>query len=94
METLKIAFTITKGKRMIDTLKLSRRLADAGMDRKQAEAIADELNEGMRESAVTKGDLVAAKADIMTTIAKAKNEMLTWQIGIAFLLFGALKFIK
>jgi hypothetical protein len=78
METLKIAFTITK----------------AGMDRKQAEAIADELNEGLRESAVTKGDLVVAKADIMTTIAKAKNEMLTWQIGIALALFGALKFIK
>jgi asparagine synthetase B (glutamine-hydrolysing) len=94
METLKIAFTIPKGKRMIDTLKLSRRLADAGMDRKQAEAIADELNEGLREAAVTKADLTAAKADIMTTIAKAKNEMLTWQIGIAFVLFGALKFLK
>lgn len=45
---------------MIDTLKLARRLTDKGMDREQAEALADELNEGLKELAVTKEVLDSA----------------------------------
>jgi hypothetical protein len=39
---------------MIDTLKLSRRLQAAQMPQDQAEALADELNEGLKESYVTR----------------------------------------
>lgn len=42
---------------MIDTLKLVRRLTDKGMGREQAEAIAEELDAGMKQSTVTKEDL-------------------------------------
>jgi hypothetical protein len=42
---------------MIDTLKLANRLTDAGMDRKQAEALAESLKTGLDETAVTKRDL-------------------------------------
>lgn len=71
---------------MIDTLKLTKRLTDAGMDRKQAEAVADELNAGFKESAVTKADLAAA-------LAKTEAKLIGWQFGIALALFGALKYI-
>jgi hypothetical protein len=72
---------------MIDTLKLANRLSSNGMDRKQAEAIAEELAAGMKESAVTKGDLNEA-------ITKVKNELIIWQIGIAFAIVGLVKLIK
>jgi hypothetical protein len=39
---------------MIDTLKLSRRLQAAQMPQDQAEALADGLNEGLKESYVTR----------------------------------------
>lgn len=71
---------------MIDTLKLARRLTEKGMDRQQAEALADELNEGLKDAAVTKADLAVA-------LHKLKAELITWQVGIALALFGALKLI-
>ena len=71
---------------MIDTLKLARRLKDAGMPEQQADAVTEELNAGMRESAVTKADLNEA-------ISKAKNELIIWQVGVGFALFAALKFM-
>jgi hypothetical protein len=42
---------------MIDTLKLSRRLEGAGMDRKLAEELADGSAGGLRERIATRGDL-------------------------------------
>jgi hypothetical protein len=71
---------------MIDTLKLSKKLADAGMDRKQAEAIAEELKDGLDKSAVTKEQLDAA-------LSKTETKLIGWQIGIAFALLGAIKLL-
>jgi hypothetical protein len=72
---------------MIDTLRLARRLTDAGMDRKAAEVLADELNEGFKESAVTKSGLDAA-------LSKLKTELIVWQVGIGFAVVGVLKYLK
>lgn len=47
----------------------------------------------MKETAATKADLAATKADLLTAISKTKSKLLTWQIGIAFALFCALKLI-
>lgn len=69
---------------MIDTLQLVRRLTEKGMNREQAEAFADELNKGLKDAAVTKSDLNVA-------IARAKNELIFWQLGIGFALYGALR---
>lgn len=72
---------------MIDTLRLAKRMADTGsMSREAAEALADELNEGLKESAVTKADLSAA-------LARTEVKLIGWQFGIALALFGALKLI-
>ena len=57
-------------------------------------ALADELNEGLKETVFIKADLTVAKADLMTAISKAKNEALVWQVRTAFALFGVLKIMK
>jgi chromosome segregation ATPase len=48
---------------MIDTLKLSRRLEGAGMDRRPAEELADALADGLREAVVERIDRLQASMD-------------------------------
>jgi len=43
--------------RTTDTLKLSRRLEGAGMERKLAQELADGLADGLKERVATRGDL-------------------------------------
>ena len=50
---------------MIDTLKLAQRLEAAGMDRPQAEALADGLAEGLRDGfAQLPTDMAEVKAEL------------------------------
>lgn len=69
---------------MIDTLKLARSLTERGMDPRQAEAFADVLNEGLKNSAVT-------KADLGEGLAKLRTELVVWMLGFDLALFGAIK---
>lgn len=75
---------------MIDTLKLSKRLQEADVPTKQAEAIAEGLAEGVKESFVTNDRLTAE-------LAKLKTELVIWAIGIAgaqtALVLGAVYFM-
>ncbi len=71
---------------MIDTLKLSKRLQEAEVPTKQAEAIAEGLAEGVKESFVTNDRLTAE-------LAKLKTELVIWAIGIAGLALGAVYFM-
>lgn len=48
----------------IDTLKFSRKLIDAGLDQKAAEAIAEGLAEADTSSVATKQDLAEFKAEL------------------------------
>ena len=48
----------------IDTLKSSRKLIDAGLDQKAAEAIAEGLAEADTSSVATKQDLAEFKAEL------------------------------
>jgi DNA-binding transcriptional MerR regulator len=60
----------------IDTLKLARRLRDAGFNEAQAEAVADAVREGT-ESAdlVTKSDLALRTAELRAEIAALGSEL-------------------
>lgn len=80
-----------------DALATARHLEGAGMDRVQAEAVA----EACREAASAGGD-VATKADLAAAIAplatkaelSALETRLTWRmVGIAALIIAAVKFI-
>lgn len=48
---------------MLDTLRYSKRLQEAGLEPKQAEAQAEALREALDEEAVTKADLVQVHAE-------------------------------
>ena len=48
----------------IDTLKFARKLTDAGMDQKAAEAIAEGLAEADTSTLATKQDLAEFKAEL------------------------------
>ena len=59
-----------------DTLKVARRLRDAGLP----EAQADALTEAMRES-VSAADLVT-KADLKVELSELRADILKWMFGV------------
>ena len=73
-----------------DTLEATRALEAAGMERRQAEATAEQL----RAAAGADRDELATKAEIArleTKIENAVNRMMIAQLVVAGLLFAALK---
>ncbi len=68
---------------MIDTLATARSLEDAGMDTRQAEAVAGAMRDAVTEGSATKADLAELKAEIRADLAA-----LTWRIlgGVGLLL--------
>ena len=79
---------------MFDSLTLARQLTDAGIERSQADAIAD----GIRQAAehgehVTPDQLNARIADVLTAISAAETRM-TWRmLAVAGLVIAALRFL-
>jgi hypothetical protein len=69
---------------MIDTLKLTRRLEGAGMDRRPAEELADALADGLREAVVERLDRMQASMDArferMQALMDARFERMQAQI--------------
>lgn len=67
---------------MIDTLKLSRRLHDAGMDQRQAEELADALRDGLEGATATKADVEGAAQVLRAEMAGLRADMraFRWQI--------------
>ena len=60
----------------IDTLKLARRLREAGFNEAQAEAVADAVREGAEGGdLVTRGDLALTTAELRSEIAEVRGEM-------------------
>lgn len=73
---------------MINALVFSRRMRDAGMDEKQAEELANAIDEWVASNAATKGDIeqlrTAVRGDIEATradlkIAVEQLKTHTWQ---------------
>ena len=61
----------------IDTLKVARRLREAGFSEPQAEALVAVVQEGAESTDfATKGDLAVMGAELKTAIETAKSEML------------------
>ena len=59
----------------IDALKFVRRLTDAGMERRMAEAIVEGLSETDTSELATKADVARAEASLRTEIVELKAEM-------------------
>lgn len=73
---------------MLDTLAMSERLADAGVETRQAKAIAAMIGESQtvgRDDLVTKPFLAAelsqVRSEIRTLNAELKADMVRWFIG-------------
>jgi len=60
---------------MVNALKLARTMREAGMPEQQAEALAEALDETMRETLVTRDFLSGTIADVRTDIANVRTEM-------------------
>ena len=70
-----------------DTLTAARDLEAAGVERRQAEAIA----EGMRQAAGAGRDELATRADladVRAEIARLHTRLVKWGIGLAFAVAG------
>ncbi|HEX8232546.1 MAG TPA: hypothetical protein VF559_04260 [Caulobacteraceae bacterium] len=83
-----------------DTLKIARRLADAGLEPKVAEGVSGTLAEALalRDDAfVTKSDLHAAEHRVEAKMQSLHSDLLKWvigsQIAIASILFAAIKLL-
>lgn len=74
-----------------DTLAFARRLREAGIETKQAEAIVQGFAEAIAEQLATKGDIGELRSDIkaldlqvQARIAEAKAETVRWVIATGF----------
>lgn len=77
-----------------DALEAARALEAAGMERRQAEATAEQLRFAAgadRDQLATKGDLGQLRVEMKAAIANGVNRMLFAQLATAGLLFAALK---
>jgi hypothetical protein len=79
---------------MLDTLKLTKRLEDAGLERQVAEAMAEAFAESTSETVATKDDLqheaATLRAEIHSVGSELRTEMqaIRWQViaAVALLL--------
>lgn len=72
-----------------DTHRFIGKLKDAGMNEKQAEAVADALREAQDGADLaTKKDLSILKADLQKEIAELKYDLLKWIIGLSMAQFA------
>lgn len=67
-----------------DTLAATRRLEDAGMERRQAEAVA----ETAREAAAASLREVATKADLKADLATLETRLTRWILGATLTIIG------
>lgn len=68
---------------VLNALKLVRVMRDAGMPDKQAEALAEALDEGMRETVVTRDFLTAEMATLRTEMAQLSSHLTNKMYSIA-----------
>ena len=59
----------------IDTLTFARKLTDAGLDRKVAEAIVEGLSEADTSDLATRGDLTAVRSDVASETQSLRAEI-------------------
>jgi hypothetical protein len=76
----------------IDTLKFARRLQDAGVPPKQAEAEAEAIQEALDTATATKSDIVELRGEITTLRMELMGKIgtLRWMIGFDLVLTAAI----
>jgi hypothetical protein len=76
----------------IDTLKFARRLQEAGVPSKQAEAEAEAIQEALDTATATKSDIVELKGEITTLRMELMGKIgtLRWMIGFDLVLTAAI----
>jgi hypothetical protein len=79
---------------ILDTLKLARRLEDAGFTNQQATGAAEAMSELVFSDVVTKADLqteiAQLRAEMRTELAALRTEIASLKIGIAQWIVGAM----
>ena len=78
---------------VLDTLKLARRLAAAGMPTEQADGVAAAIADGEAEQAATKADLAEVRteiAEVRTEIAEFRTSVIQWIVGAVLLNWAAM----
>ncbi|MBV9757688.1 MAG: hypothetical protein JO047_11580 [Alphaproteobacteria bacterium] len=82
---------------VLDTLKLARRLAAAGMPTEQADGVAAAIAEGVAEQVATKADLgevrteiAGLRAELKTEIAELRTSVIQWIVGAVLLNWAAM----
>ena len=78
-----------------DKLAYVDRLKAAGMGEREARALAEGLDQALREEVATKTDLTAVKSELAADIAAVridlaavKHDLLRWMVGMAFAQVG------
>jgi predicted nuclease with TOPRIM domain len=64
------------------------RLKAAGMGEREARALAEGLDQALREEVATKTDVAAVKTELAADIASVKHDLLRWMVGMAFVQAG------
>ncbi len=69
-----------------DTHKFVTKLEEAGLPKKQAEAITEALQETQRDiNFATKQDVELAKLELKKDLSEVKSELVRWVVGAGFL---------
>ena len=67
---------------MLDTLAVAQRLAAGGVDRDQAEVIADAIRQAVEEGDhVTSAQFNAGIAELRTEMANLETRLVRWMVG-------------
>jgi hypothetical protein len=67
---------------------MSTRLTASGIADGQARALADGLDQALREEVATKTDLAALRQELKAEIQLVKHDLLRWMVGMAFAQVG------
>lgn len=54
------------------------------MGEREARALAEGLDQALREEVATKTDLAAVKTELAADLASVKHDLLRWMVGMAF----------
>jgi len=79
---------------LFDKLAYIDRLTKAGVDKAQARAHAEAMEEALRESVATKSDIARLEADLLHEIQLAVRDLKIWVGGMLVLLFTALVAVR
>jgi hypothetical protein len=70
---------------VLDTLKFSKKLREAGFEEKQADVMAEAIADVVESELVIKRDLKEMELAFQKNLADTKAELIRWVVGMSFL---------